>query len=163
VAVSTHESTQITANQHVNIVSGKSTHVAAGKSLIASAMEKISLFAQNAGIKLFAAKGKVEIQAKSDALAVTASQDLSITSVDGRVLISAEKEVWIGAGGSYIKITADLIENGTSGQILEKGATWTKDGASSMRLPAQITSVTKGCSWQTATASANSASTVVLE
>jgi type VI secretion system secreted protein VgrG len=163
VAVSTHESTQITANQHVNVVSGKSTHVAAGKSLIASAMEKISLFAQNAGIKLFAAKGKVEIQAKSDALAVTASQDLSITSVDGRVLISAEKEVWIGAGGSYIKITADLIENGTSGQILEKGATWTKDGASSMRLPAQITSVTKGCSWQTATASANSASTVVLE
>ncbi|RIV72248.1 type VI secretion system Vgr family protein [Burkholderia pseudomallei] len=163
VGLSTQESAQVTANQQVNIVSGKSVHVAAGKSLIASVMEKISLFAQNAGIKLFAAKGKVEIQAKSDAMALTSQQDLNITSVDGRVLISADKEIWIGAGGSYIKITPDLIENGTTGQILEKGASWSKQGASSMRLPAQITSVTKGCSWQTASASANSASTVVLE
>ncbi|HDR9483958.1 TPA: type VI secretion system tip protein VgrG [Burkholderia aenigmatica] len=163
VGLSTQESAQVTANQQVNIVSGKSVHVAAGKSLIASVMEKISLFAQNAGIKLFAAKGKVEIQAKSDAMALTSQQDLSITSVDGRVVISADKEIWIGAGGSYIKITPDLIENGTTGQILEKGASWSKQGASSMRLPAQITSVTKGCSWQTASASANSASTVVLE
>ncbi|MBN3839389.1 type VI secretion system Vgr family protein [Burkholderia sp. Ac-20349] len=163
LGLSTQDSAQLTANQQVNIVSGKSTHVAAGKSLIVSVMEKISLFAQNAGIKLFAAKGKVEIQAKSDAMALTSQQDLSITSVDGRVVISADKEIWIGAGGSYIKITPDLIENGTTGQILEKGASWSKQGASSMRLPAQITSVTKGCSWQTASASANSASTVVLE
>lgn len=163
VGLSTQESAQVTANQQVNIVSGKSVHVAAGKSLVSSVMEKISLFAQNAGIKLFAAKGKVEIQAKSDAMALTSQQDLSITSVDGRVMISADKEIWIGAGGSYIKITPDLIENGTTGQILEKGASWSKQGASSMRLPAQITSVTKGCSWQTASASANSASTVVLE
>ncbi|AFQ48540.1 type VI secretion system Vgr family protein [Burkholderia cepacia] len=163
VGLSTQESAQVTANQQVNIVSGKSVHVAAGKSLITSVMEKISLFAQNAGIKLFAAKGKVEIQAKSDAMALTSQQDLNITSVDGRVVISADKEIWIGAGGSYIKITPDLIENGTTGRILEKGASWSKQGASSMRLPAQITSVTKGCSWQTASASANSASTVVLE
>ncbi|KGS05910.1 type VI secretion system Vgr family protein [Burkholderia pseudomallei] len=162
VGLSTQESAQVTANQQVNIVSGRSVHVAAGKSLIASVMEKMSLFAQNAGIKLFAAKGKVEIQAKSDAMALTSQQDLNITSVDGRVVISADKEIWIGAGGSYIKITPDLIENGTTGQILEKGASWSKRGASSMRLPAQITSVTKGCSWQTASASANSASTVVL-
>ena len=163
VGLSTQDSAQLTANQQVNIVSGKSTHVAAGKSLIVSVMEKISLFAQNAGIKLFAAKGKVEIQAKSDAMALSSQQDLNITSVDGRVVISADKEIWIGAGGSYIKITPDLIENGTAGRILEKGASWSKQGASSMRLPAQITSVTKGCSWQTASASANSASTVVLE
>ncbi|TGN93912.1 type VI secretion system Vgr family protein [Burkholderia sp. USMB20] len=163
VGLSTQESAQVTANQQVNIVGGKSVHVAAGKSLIASVMEKISLFAQNAGIKLFAAKGKVEIQAKSDVMALTSQQDLTITSVDGRVVISADKEIWIGAGGSYIKITPDLIENGTTGRILEKGASWSKQGASSMRLPAQITSVTKGCSWQTASASANSASTVVLE
>ena len=163
LGLSTQDSAQLTANQQVNIVSGKSTHVAAGKSLIVSVMEKISLFAQNAGIKLFAAKGKVEIQAKSDAMALSSQQDLNITSVDGRVVISADKEIWIGAGGSYIKITPDLIENGTAGRILEKGASWSKQGASSMRLPAQITSVTKGCSWQTASASANSASTVVLE
>ena len=163
VGLSTQDSAQITANQQVNIVSGKSVHVAAGKSLIASVMEKISLFAQNAGIKLFASKGKVEIEAQSDEMKLSALNDVTITSSNGKVVISAEKEIWIGAGGSYIKITPDLIENGTSGQILEKCANWDKPGPSSMRLPSQIASVPKGCSWKTAAASADSASSVVLE
>ncbi|WP_434665232.1 type VI secretion system Vgr family protein [Paraburkholderia sp. A3BS-1L] len=163
VGLSTQESAQVTANQHVNIVSGKSTHVAAGKSLIASVMEKISLFAQNAGIKLFAAKGKVEIQAKSDEMKLGALNDITITSTDGKVVISADKEIWIGAGGSYIKITGESIENGTSGQILEKGASWSKLEASAMRLPASLQSVPNGCAWKTASAAADSASSVVLE
>lgn len=163
VGVSTQDSAQLTANQQVNIVSGKNTHVAAGKSLIASVMEKISLLAQNAGVKLFAAKGKVEIQAQGDAMALSALSDVTITSSNGKLVLSADKEIWIGAGGSYIRITADQIENGTSGQILEKCASWDKLSASSMRLPIQVSSVIKGCSWKTAAASAESASSVVLE
>ena len=163
VGVSTQDSAQLTANQQINIVSGRNTHVAAGKSLIASVMEKISLFAQNAGVKLFAAKGKVEIQAQGDALSLSALSDVTITSSNGKLVLSADKEIWIGAGGSYIRITADTIENGTSGKILEKCASWDKLTASSMRLPAQITTVTKGCSWKTAAASADSASGVILE
>jgi type VI secretion system secreted protein VgrG len=163
MALSTQQSAQITADQHVNIVSGQSTHVAAGKSLIASVTEKISLFVQNAGIKLFAAKGKVDIQAKSDEMALTALKDLTITSVNGRLVLSAEKEVWIGAGGSYIKIGPNLIENGTAGQILEKCASWDKPGASSMRLPTSVSGVAKGCAWRSASASADSASSVALD
>lgn len=163
VGISTQDSAQLTANQQINIVSGKNTQVAAGKSLIASVMERISLFAQNAGMKLFAAKGKVEIQAQGDAMALSALQDVTITSSNGKLMLSANKEIWIGAGGSYIRITAETIENGTSGQILEKCASWDKLGASSMHLPAQLTSVTNGCSWKTAAASADSASSFVLE
>nr|WP_314547592.1 type VI secretion system Vgr family protein [uncultured Massilia sp.] len=163
VGVSTQDSAQLTANQQVNIVSGKNTHVAAGQSLIASVMEKISLFAQNAGMKLFAAKGKVEIQAQGDAMALSALNDVTITSANGKLILSADKEIWIGAGGSYIRITADTIENGTSGQILEKCASWDKTGASSMRMPTQVTSVAQGCSWKAAAASADSASSVNLE
>jgi type VI secretion system secreted protein VgrG len=163
VGISTQESAQITANQQVNIVSGKNTYVAAGKSLIASVMEKVSLFAQNAGVKLFAAKGKIEIQAQGDAMTLSALNDVTITSSSGKLVLSADKEIWIGAGGSYIRITADKIESGTSGQILEKCASWDKLGPSSMRLPAQVTSVTNGCSWKTAAASADSASSIVLE
>lgn len=163
VCVSTHDSAQLTANQQVNIVSGKSTHVAAGKSLIVSVMEKISLFAQNAGVKLFAAKGKIDIQAQGDAMALSALNDVTITSVSGKLLLSAEKEIWIGAGGSYIRITAESIENGTSGQILEKCASWDKLEPSSMRLPAQVSSVSNSCSWKTTSASADSASSVVME
>jgi type VI secretion system secreted protein VgrG len=103
--------------------------VATGKSLIASVTEKLSLFVQNAGMKLFAAKGKVEIQAQGDEITLAALKDLTITSTNGRLVLSAAKEVWIGAGGSYIKIGPNLIENGTAGQILEKCATWDKPSA----------------------------------
>lgn len=163
MGLSTQDSLQATANQHINVVSGETTHIAAGKSLLVSAMEKISLFVQNAGVKLFAAKGKVEIQAQGDAMALSALKDLTITSSNGRLVLSADKEIWIGAGGSYIRITSDMIENGTSGQILEKCASWDKPGASSMRVPATISSVDKGCSWQKAGAATDSASAVELD
>jgi type VI secretion system secreted protein VgrG len=129
VALSTQESTQIAADQQVNIVSGQSTHIAAGKSLIASVSEKISLFVQNAGMKLFAAQGKVEIQAQSDEMALAALKDVKITSGEGRLVLSADKEVWLGAGGSYIRISANQIENGTPGKILEKCVSWDKPAA----------------------------------
>ena len=80
-------------------------------------------------MKLFAAKGKVEIQAQGDEITLAALKDLTITSTNGRLVLSAAKEVWIGAGGSYIKIGPNLIENGTAGQILEKCATWDKPSA----------------------------------
>lgn len=89
--------------------------------------------------------------------------DVTITSANGKLVLSAEKEIWLGVGGSYIRITADSIENGTSGQILEKCASWDKLEAASMRLPAQVTSVKKGCAWKTAAASADSASSVELD
>ncbi|MFP3571350.1 DUF2345 domain-containing protein, partial [Paraburkholderia sp. SIMBA_030] len=59
IALSTQQSTHIAADHQISLASGQSTHVATGKSLIASAREKLSLFAQNAGMKLFAGQGKV--------------------------------------------------------------------------------------------------------
>ncbi|PMS10431.1 type VI secretion system tip protein VgrG [Trinickia caryophylli] len=152
----------VSGGEHIALTAGRSVSVAAGKSLLASVRDKISLFAHSLGIKLFAAKGPVEIQAQSDKMALAALKDLSIASTDGKVVITADKEVWIGAGGSYIRITAEKIENGTSGEILERCASWDKPGPSSMRLPAEVP-LSKGCSWKTAAASADSASSVVLE
>ncbi|QND95966.1 hypothetical protein SY91_03407 [Burkholderia cenocepacia] len=63
-----------------------------------------------------------------------AQQDIMIESASGRVVLRAEKELILNVGGSYIKITPSLIENGTSGQILEKCASWDKPGASTMTL-----------------------------
>ncbi|MCM3755019.1 type VI secretion system tip protein VgrG, partial [Bacillus licheniformis] len=76
MGLSTQKSTHVAADQHVNIVSGQSTHVATGKSLVASITEKLSLFVQNAGMKLFAAKGKIEVQTHADNVEVTAQKSL---------------------------------------------------------------------------------------
>ncbi|AJX14380.1 type VI secretion system Vgr family protein [Burkholderia ubonensis] len=135
VAISTQDSAHISATQHINFVSGQSTYVAVGKSLIASAVDKLSLFVQKAGMKLIAAAGKVRIESQSDDMALASLKDLTITSTDGKITLNASKEIWIGVGGSYIRITGQGIENGTAGQIWEKCAKWSKPGAASMRMP----------------------------
>ncbi|MBN3851346.1 type VI secretion system tip protein VgrG [Paraburkholderia sp. Ac-20342] len=131
IAMSTQQSAHIAANRHVNVVAGNNVNIGAGKSLLASVMDKISLFAQNLGIKIFAAKGPVSIQAQNGPVTMAGLEDVTVESSNGRVVITAAKEIWLGAGGSYISIKSGLIENVTSGQILEKCADWEKPGGGS--------------------------------
>ncbi|ASL42258.1 hypothetical protein bAD24_I02120 [Burkholderia sp. AD24] len=125
---------QMSAGQNLIATASGNVDIGAVKRFTASAGDAVSLFAQRLGMKLFAAKGKVDIQAQSDAMNLAALKDISITSTDGKLILSAGKEVWIGAGGSYIRITPQGIENGTPGDILEKCAAWDKQGANSMRI-----------------------------
>ncbi|QTD89818.1 type VI secretion system Vgr family protein [Burkholderia anthina] len=132
IAMTTQQSTQIAADKLINLVSGEHTHIATGKSLIVAAAEKISLFVQKAGMKLFAAKGKVEIEAQSDAMRLYADQDLAITSNRGRIVIEAKQELMLKCGGSYVRITADGIEDGTRGTRTSKAISFARLGPSSV-------------------------------
>ncbi|MCQ0034444.1 DUF2345 domain-containing protein, partial [Burkholderia glumae] len=156
---------QFSADQNLIATAGGNADFGIIKRFTVAAGEAVSLFAQKLGLKFVAAKGKVEIHAQTDEIDMAAMKDITISSAEGRLVISAAKEVWIGAGGSYIKINANRIENGTPGDILEKCASWDKPGASSMRLPAPDlqSGDIKGCSWRSAAAAADSAATVVLE
>ncbi|MDR6413279.1 type VI secretion system Vgr family protein, partial [Paraburkholderia terricola] len=80
IALSTQKSAHVSADEHINFVSGQGTHLATGKSLIASVAGKLSLFVQNAGMKLFAARGKVEVQAHSDNIELTAQKTMKLLS-----------------------------------------------------------------------------------
>jgi type VI secretion system secreted protein VgrG len=142
----------ISAPSGMGLVSGKDMQTSAGGNLFATAGgnadfgvlkkftvaagQAISLFAQKLGIKIFAAKGRVEVEAQGDGMALSALKDVTITSTDGKLILTAAKEVWIGAGGSYIRISGERIENGTSGDILEKCAYWGKRGAQTQSLAA---------------------------
>nr|WP_231662300.1 DUF2345 domain-containing protein [Pseudomonas sp. CDFA 610] len=64
----------------LTLSTGEDVSIASGKLLLASAAQDISLFAQNAGAKRFAPKGKVELQAQSDAMELKAQQGAKITS-----------------------------------------------------------------------------------
>jgi type VI secretion system secreted protein VgrG len=127
----THMASQ---NDHA-VTAGRDYSLSVGRSYQASVRGSISLFAYRAGMKFYAAKGRVELQAQSDEMALVALKDLTITSTDGKVIITASKEVWIGAGGSYIQIDCSGIINGSPGPILEKAPSWDKAGAASMRMP----------------------------
>jgi len=135
IALSTQQSNQIYADQHINLVSGQNTHIATGKSLIASVAEKISLFVQNAGMKLFAAKGKIEIQAQADNIELTAQKAINLISATDHVEFAAQQEIMITSGGAYIRISNGNIEMHAPGIISIKGTQHSFSGPARMPYP----------------------------
>jgi type VI secretion system VgrG family protein len=135
VGISSEKSVRITADQNLNLVSGQSTHIAAGKSLIASVAEKISLFVQAAGMKLFAANGKIEVQAQSDGMDLISSKQLRIMSAEEDVLVAAKKKVVVTSGGASIIIENGNIEIRCPGTFTVKAAAHSFEGPASQETP----------------------------
>jgi type VI secretion system secreted protein VgrG len=131
IATTAADSTHMASGKDCAITVGRDYSLSAGRSYHVSVRGAVSLFAYQDGMKFYAAKGVVQLQAQSDGMALAALKDLTITSTDGKIIISASKEIWIGAGGSYIQINGGGIINGSPGPILEKGAGWDAPGPSS--------------------------------
>jgi type VI secretion system secreted protein VgrG len=115
IAATAFESIHLHSRENTCVTAGSHISLASNKSFLATAIKMVSIFAHSLGIKLFAGKGKVEIQAQSDDLDVIADKVLQLISARERVHISAPKEILLTAGDSYIKISKDGIENGMSG------------------------------------------------
>ncbi len=117
----------------VGIMSQQNTDISALKRFTVAAGEAVSLLARKAGMKLFAAKGKVEIQAQDDALEAIAKKDVTVTSTEGRVEITAAKDVVLkNLDGSFIQLQGKNIILGCEGNILWKCANAQKMGSVSM-------------------------------
>jgi type VI secretion system secreted protein VgrG len=135
IAMTATDSTHMASVNDHAVTAGRDSSLSVGRSYYASVRGSISLFAYLDGMKFHAARGAVEIQAQSGPVSLAALKDFTISSTDGKIVITAAKEVWIGAGGSYIQINGSGIINGSPGPILEKGASWDVLGASSVRKP----------------------------
>ncbi|WP_426262691.1 type VI secretion system Vgr family protein [Enterobacter sp. R-25] len=119
----------------ISLMSGKNTDISAGQSFTVAASEAVSLFAQAAGIKMYAGAGKVDIQAQADAMNVSALQDITITSGQGSVKVNASQELVLSCGGAYIKLSGGNIELGCSGNILLKAANVNQTGPATLDTP----------------------------
>ncbi|MBN3767643.1 DUF2345 domain-containing protein, partial [Burkholderia sp. Ac-20365] len=97
--------------------------------------EKISLFVQNAGMKLFAAKGKVEVQAQSDNVEITAQKTLKLLSASETIEAAADQGIIVTAAGAYIRIKGGNIEIHAPGMIDIKGAQHAFAGPASQGYP----------------------------
>ncbi|WP_321890249.1 type VI secretion system Vgr family protein [Paraburkholderia bannensis] len=132
IALSTQQSVHVASDRQINFVSGQGTFIASGKSLVASVAEKISLFVQNAGMKWFAAKGKIEIQAHSDNIELTAQKTLKVLSATENIEAAAKQEILLTSGGAYIRIKDGNIEIHAPGKIDIKGAQHSFAGPTSL-------------------------------
>lgn len=126
IAQVTPKSLQLSSGENLISTSGKNTDFSVFKKFTVAAGEAVSLFAQKLGIKIFASKGKVEIQAQSDEMLLDACKDLRISSSDGKILISAKNEIILTSGGGYIRIGGGTVECAAPNKIIERGAVWQK-------------------------------------
>ncbi|WP_082845625.1 type VI secretion system Vgr family protein [Paraburkholderia caribensis] len=154
----------VTAPEGIALVTGGDLQYSAARNLIATAGgnadmsvvrritmaagEAVSVFAQRMGIKLFAGKGKVEIQAQNDAMSLDSERDMTIKSANGRVVIEAKEELVLKCGGSYLRMTTTGIEDGTRGDRTWKAASFSRRGPA--HLPEELPVLPKPAATQCA-------------
>ena len=109
IVSATPKSHDIAAGEHIHLSSQQDMNIAVGKNLAMAIKEAWSVFVAKSGIKLFAGKGKIQIQAHDDEIEAIAKKDIRITSVGGNVEITALNGIHLTAGGSLIDISNGQI------------------------------------------------------
>ncbi|ETR96487.1 rhs element Vgr family protein [Acinetobacter lactucae] len=117
IALSSNEDIHLSADGQLNQTAGDSINLSTQKNLIAHAQNKISLFAAQEGARLYAGKGKVEIQAQGDGADLIARKAVQIISAEDKIEATAAKEIVLTAGGSQVKITGSGIFLTTGGKF----------------------------------------------
>ncbi|WP_354686738.1 type VI secretion system tip protein VgrG [Cupriavidus necator] len=132
IAVSTPDRVSVGAGKDVNVATGTGFAVSALKNIAMAAGDALSLFAHRLGIKLFAARGAVDIQAQSDEMRLLSAKNMTISSANGRVVIEAKDELLLKCGGSYLRMSSTGIEDGTRGERSIKSSAFSRQGPSSL-------------------------------
>jgi len=99
----------INALDSVTVGGGQSINVSTDEHLILNAKKKVSMFAGEEDLKIYAAKGKFDLQSQDNVLDVSARLDVKITSSEGKVEIHSPTEIVFKAKDSALKINGDGV------------------------------------------------------
>ncbi|MEX5441501.1 DUF2345 domain-containing protein, partial [Acinetobacter indicus] len=117
IALSSQQDVHLSADGQISHNAGESINLSTQQSLIAHASQKLSLFAAQDGARLYAGKGKIEIQAQGDGADLIARKGVQIISTEDTVYITSPTEINLTAGGSQIKINGSGIFPTTGGKF----------------------------------------------
>ncbi|MCH7335670.1 type VI secretion system Vgr family protein [Acinetobacter sp. NIPH 2699] len=120
IALTTPENIILQASQDIAESASGSINLSAQKNIIGHAQDKISLFAAQKGIRAYAAKGKVELQAQDDMIEAIARRVVKIISTEEKIEITSPVEIDLKAGGSQLKINKDGVFVNTGGNFKVK-------------------------------------------
>ena len=137
IGLTSPKNIQLSTGKNISIIAENNTEISVIKKITLAAGEALSFFAHKMGIKLFASKGKVEIQAQNDELSLMAKDEIQINSINNSVTLTAPRDITLISGGSYIKINGQGIELGTPGNVVIKSAALQKMGPASMNVSTQ--------------------------
>ncbi|SCK08695.1 type VI secretion system Vgr family protein [Vogesella sp. LIG4] len=126
LAATTDNALTLAAGSNIDQVAQRDLNQTSGRRWLHNVGQHISLFVAGVkdavSLKLIAAKGKVQLQAQSDAMELTADKDLTITSCKGKVVISAKQDILLTSGGGYIKLSGGNIDIHCPATVSVKGA-----------------------------------------
>ena len=133
IALTTPRNIQLSSGHTLTATAGENIDMSIFKKLTVAAGEAISLFAQKMGIKIFAARGIVDIQAQTDAMRLQSDKTLNLNSVNSEIILNAAQGITLtSTGGAYIKIKDGSVEIGAPGKIDLKSANILWGGISSL-------------------------------
>ncbi|EKU38199.1 MULTISPECIES: type VI secretion system Vgr family protein [Acinetobacter] len=117
MALTSNEDIHLSADGQISQTAGDSINLSTQKNLIVHAQNKISFFAAQDGAKMYAGKGKIELQAQSDGTDIIARKGIQIISTEDRIEITSPKEIILTADGSQLKINSSGIFPVTAGKL----------------------------------------------
>ncbi|WP_224156678.1 type VI secretion system Vgr family protein, partial [Escherichia coli] len=115
VAIASGEHLQLAASKNLIANAGNHADIGVVKNMFIGVGQALSVFVRKAGIKLFANKGAISVQAQNDLMELLAQKSIVITSTEDEIKITAKKKITLNGGGSYIRLDACGIEAGTPG------------------------------------------------
>jgi type VI secretion system secreted protein VgrG len=133
VAASTPELIHLSSGKTTAVTSGEHVSISTGGGFFASARRALRLFVYEAGMRLIAAGGDIDVKALKDSINLLAKLNVTVTA--SKITISAQQEVEINGGGSYTRWTAGQIKHGTSGGFEVHSANRTFTGPDSVSTP----------------------------
>lgn len=102
IALTTPKNIQLSSGHILTATAGENIDMSIFKRLTVAAGEAISLFAQKMGVKLFAARGIVDIQAQTDAIRIQSDKSMNLNSINDEIVLNAAQGITLTSTGGGI-------------------------------------------------------------
>ncbi|HEA0250348.1 TPA: type VI secretion system tip protein VgrG [Salmonella enterica] len=120
VALTSGEHLQLSSTRNTMINAGQHLDIGAMKNLSVSVEKALGMFVHKEGAKLIASQGDIEIQAQHNTMALFSEKQLTVTSSEDEIIISTPETLTLNGGGSYLRLSKNGIEHGSTGEFIMK-------------------------------------------
>ncbi|EOX8392561.1 type VI secretion system Vgr family protein [Salmonella enterica] len=120
VALTSGEHLQLSSTHNTMINAGQHLDIGAMKNLSVSVEKALGMFVHKEGAKLIASQGDIDIQAQHNTMALFSEKQLTVTSSEDEIIISTPETLTLNGGGSYLRLSKNGIEHGSTGEFIMK-------------------------------------------
>lgn len=121
ILIDSQQGTFVSSKKNIDMSTPENLQFFTGKNWIAKALNKISIFAKHAGIKIKSGEGDIDISSQKSNMNLSSRKKMHIYALEDLLRIESGKGILINAQDAYIKIEGGNIEIGCPGTLELKG------------------------------------------